>query len=439
MMLGVKNLRASFLGDMVLEYKSYNQMRQEFVDFYYNDVKPRLPEYTKMRRIEGSMQIAFFCTFCSFSLVFAFVIWYEYVSKIVFKILPNLVFIKPVIQLLLGIDIAVVIVSIISLLILSNMGSSANKRGNTRYIQQDLEMELKQYLMPKFVNIFLDDGKWFKKSMYNYQNSEIGRSAENVKTLEDAIEYQKSVALDMKSDKQYHIKDLRSLKILNPYPRVHYDDIIRGNFRGVRIKIYDLKTVILTFHEIVLIGFLIIWLSGMSAGLFALILIFFIIPVIVILLLVFSFLIVRYSKFRGVVVEFDMNKSVKGHTIIHEKSLTSRKIPIEPRYNEVKLEASDFANKYIVYSDDQIEARYLLTPSIMERIEHLKFSFKAKYVRCSFKDNKLTIAIHTDKDMFAMGNDFKDSDSNTFQELYDEMISVLNIVDELKLNQHLEL
>jgi hypothetical protein len=38
--------------------------------------------------------------------------------------------------------------------------------------------------------------------------------------------------------------------------------------------------------------------------------------------------------------------------------------------------------------------------------------------------------------MFAMGNDFKDSDSNTFQELYDEMISVLKIVDELKLNQH---
>ena len=72
----------------------------------------------------------------------------------------------------------------------------------------------------------------------------------------------------------------------------------------------------------------------------------------------------------------------------------------------------------------------------MERIENLSFAFKAKYVRGVFKDNKLTLAIHTGKDMFAMGSDFKDSDAHTFENLYDEMISILQIVDVLKLNEY---
>lgn len=150
--------------------------------------------------------------------------------------------------------------------------------------------------------------------------------------------------------------------------------------------------------------------------------------------------ILQYKAFRGVVVQFDMNKEFKGHTFFHENSFNAKKIPFnKQKYNKVDLESITFENKYNVYSTDQIEARYLLTPSMMERIENLKFTFKAKYVRGSFKANKLTLAIHTGKDMLAMGSDYKDSDANTFQELYDEMISILKIVDELKLNEHIGL
>ena len=45
------------------------------------------------------------------------------------------------------------------------------------------------------------------------------------------------------------------------------------------------------------------------------------------------------------------------------------------------------------------------------------------------------LAINTGVDMFAMGNDFKASNTDTFSHLYNEMVSVLQIVDELKLNQ----
>ena len=65
----------------------------------------------------------------------------------------------------------------------------------------------------------------------------------------------------------------------------------------------------------------------------------------------------------------------------------------------------------------------------------MKFSFNAKYIRGSFKDNKLVISINTGKDMFAMGSDFKESNFKTFTELFYEITSVMQIVDQLKLDE----
>ena len=75
----------------------------------------------------------------------------------------------------------------------------------------------------------------------------------------------------------------------------------------------------------------------------------------------------------------------------------------------------------------------------MDRIANLKFVFNASYVRGCFKDNKLTLAINTGKDMFAMGSNFKNTNSNTFETLYNELISVLQVIDQLKLNKYLGL
>ena len=161
--------------------------------------------------------------------------------------------------------------------------------------------------------------------------------------------------------------------------------------------------------------------------------------ILIILITIFLILIkaIQNGSFRGVIISFEFNKPFKGHTFFHENSFTSKKIPFDKKkYQKVNLESVTFEKKYNVYSNDQIEARYLFTTAFMERIENLCFAFKAKYVRGSFKDDKLVLAIHTGKDMFAMGSDSKDTDAHTFEILYDEMISILQIVDELKLNEH---
>ena len=409
-----------------MEEKSYSQMRQEFVDLYQKEIKVRLPEYLKMRRLEGPMQLAFWGAFSSFLPLFGFLLL-NAISEFFLKIFPKTYWVDGFVKIFLGLDIIVLVISLLSLITLSRV-QSKNKVGNTRYIQQDLEMELKKDLMPKFVNIFFENGEWYKNSMYQNQNK-----------VQNPEEYQEYVPRTINKQKKYKIHNLRKLKLLNPYPWERYDDIIFGTFKDVDIRIFEANTQILRFPEFMVLAFLFIWLTGFTAGVFLVLFLTVVLPVIILMLLIFSFKILQYSLFKGLIVEFDMNKSFQGHTVIHEKSITAKKFRLPSVLQEVKLEASDFSNKYNVYSDNQIEARYLLTPSMMERIENLKFTFKAEYVRASFKDNKLYIAIHTGKDMLAMGNDFKDSDINTFQILYDEMISILKMVDELKLNQHIGL
>ena len=441
--------RALYFRRELLEEKTYQQMRQEFILFYQTEVKPRLPEYTKMRQTEGPLQIAFMSAISSFFLLFLLMflnqnspVW-SFVSGNT-NISRNPTVIDIILAIILAIDIVIFIGSTISLYIYSSKPSPhANKSGNTRYIQQDLEMDLKQDLMPKFVNIFLENGNWYKKSLYNYNNSALYSQRENVQTLSEAAEYIRLYNDEQNKQKEkekfFRIKKLHDLKILNPFPRARYDDAIIGSFRDVPIRIYEIDTQIIKLDEVLVI----ILLCAIIGSFFWLLLIILLIPLLIyllIMLLVFSFKIAQYSRFRGLVVEFDMNKNFKGHTIFHENSNTAKKIPInKTQYQKVNLESVTFEEKYNVYSTDQIEARYLLTPSMMERIENLKFTFKAKYVRGSFKANKLTLAIHTGKDMLAMGSDYKDSDSNTFQELYDEMISILKIVDVLKLNEHIGL
>ena len=415
------------------EDKTYSQMKQEFTEFYHNKVKDRLPAYIKMRREEGPMQIAFWGVWYSFLLLFVFLLCQGFADTYIYKILPQLKFFGIIVKIFLCIDIVALIVSILALIILdATTSNKTNTKGGTRYIKSGLEMELKRDLMPKFVRIFFDDGFWGKQS--NYTKLDDASSTDNYKYM---MEQYNEYIRDRNSLENNRIKNLRDLKILNPYPWARYDDVITGTFKDVKIKISEVDTIILKIHEIGIILFLTIWLVGISGGLIALLFLLFILPGILIACLIFSYKIMQYSLFRGVVVEFDMNKNFKGHTIFHENSSLAKKIPLDKnKYQKVNLESVTFENKYNVYSTDQIEARYILTPSLIERIENLKFAFKAKYVRGSFLNNKLTLAIHTGKDMFAMGSDFKDSDVHTFEELYDDMISVLQIVDELKLNEH---
>lgn len=103
-----------------------------------------------------------------------------------------------------------------------------------------------------------------------------------------------------------------------------------------------------------------------------------------------------------------------------------------------KLELEDpiFSKKYSVYSSDQVEGRYLVTTSFMERFLNLKIALKAKNAKCSFCDNKIIFAFSTKKNLFEIGNLFKPlTDMKIMETFFNEIISIYMIIDYFKLNE----
>ena len=133
-------------------------------------------------------------------------------------------------------------------------------------------------------------------------------------------------------------------------------------------------------------------------------------------------------SFDGVIVAINIPKRFKGHTIILPKK--------EKRssHQEVKLEDVEFNKQFNIYSTDQVEARYLLTPAFMQRFKNIQNIFGADTLSCSFLDNVLMIAIPTNKDLFSLG-DLNSSvvDASQFNTFLNELISIFELIDELKL------
>ena len=164
------------------------------------------------------------------------------------------------------------------------------------------------------------------------------------------------------------------------------------------------------------------------------------IPIImfIILPIVFSSL---DSSLRGVAVTCKIPKHFKGKTFLYENAPTNRKLILKDRtgMEKVNIEDVNFNKMYTVLSTDQVEARYLLTTTFIERFQNIKTAFNAKYIRAEFKNGELILFIGVNKDMFAMGNIAKQTTYKTFFELFEEIYSILSLIEHLKLNQNIGL
>ena len=108
--------------------------------------------------------------------------------------------------------------------------------------------------------------------------------------------------------------------------------------------------------------------------------------------------------------------------------------------DEVNLEDPVFEKKFNVYSSDQVEARYLITTAFMERFNNLNTAFGAKKAKCSFFDNTIMFAISTHKNLFEIGNLFmRLDDPNRITKFFNEIASILILVDYFKLDEHIKL
>ena len=94
--------------------------------------------------------------------------------------------------------------------------------------------------------------------------------------------------------------------------------------------------------------------------------------------------------FRGIIIDLTFNKTLRGTTIIRKDSGLIGNLFHEtlPKLKDVKLEDPNFNKIFQAYSDDQVEARYILSVSFMERLKELSEAFGSKAVQCCFFQEK---------------------------------------------------
>lgn len=97
----------------------------------------------------------------------------------------------------------------------------------------------------------------------------------------------------------------------------------------------------------------------------------------------------------------------------------------------VTLEDIVFNKKFMVISDDQIESRYILTPTMMENLLALEKRFNG--TKITLVDNRMYIgAIH--KNLFELEGIDGTNIESAFDIFYEEVEAILKIIDEIRNN-----
>ena len=147
--------------------------------------------------------------------------------------------------------------------------------------------------------------------------------------------------------------------------------------------------------------------------------------------------------FHGIFFAADCNKPFTGVTLVlpdtiektfgrfaavlQKQAARSRALQL------IKLEDPEFEKEFVVYGDDQVRARYLLTPGMMKRI--VAFHHKAhRPIHLSFAGSKIFVAIAYDRSLFQPR--FRDTmlDFHPVQEYVEDIQLALSLVEDLNLN-----
>lgn len=150
-----------------------------------------------------------------------------------------------------------------------------------------------------------------------------------------------------------------------------------------------------------------------------------------------------HTIFRGIFFIADFNKHFIGETFVlpdvSENVFGSglggffQKLNIA-RPQLVKLEDVEFEKAFAIYGTDQVEARYILSPALMQRILSLKQRFNTK-VALSFIGSHVYIAITVNKNLFEAPWLFSPVDNyKQLEEYYNDIAMCVKIVELLDLN-----
>ena len=255
---------------------------------------------------------------------------------------------------------------------------------------------------------------------------------------------------DENSARIFSTKELKASNLFSTFNTIKVDDAFKGNYNGVDYKITEIKLI----------------QEGSKNS---------------------------TTAFKGVILSVPSNKTIKANTIIATKrDMNIRNYPTgiiasillvpilicewflslkfssdidnfiklivltiitliiicsfiekQKSMQTVKLESTNFEKRFNVFSKNQVEARYLLTPTFIEKFTRLYTAFGTNKAKCSFyKDfsgnDRIMFAISTNRDLFEPGYLFTPINEPKYMFLSD-FTSIFNMIEFFKLDEKTKL
>jgi len=143
--------------------------------------------------------------------------------------------------------------------------------------------------------------------------------------------------------------------------------------------------------------------------------------------------------FRGKWMIFDFNKKFKADIQLCQKGFHNSRINNwfkEDKFKKVQMEDEMFNNLFRIYAQNEHDAFYIITPSLMEKIKILVNNINGKLLFC-FIDNKLHIGLENGKDSFEPSIFKKINEEVILEEISKDIKLITSFVDELDLDNDL--
>ena len=189
------------------------------------------------------------------------------------------------------------------------------------------------------------------------------------------------------NDSQIDSKTLKSTKILPNFQENYSDDNFVGTYKGIPVKISE-QTL------------------KLGHGIY------------------------KTNVFNGIVIEYNFEDRLlfPAEIIVKDSGFIAPK-----GYEKVILEDAEFNRMFNVYSNNQVECRYILTTGFMEKLKALKILFDAKSIALSFLGNHLYIAVDIGRDSFNIAKlNRRTNDKKLFEKMYNQFDFILKISDLLQ-------
>lgn len=110
----------------------------------------------------------------------------------------------------------------------------------------------------------------------------------------------------------------------------------------------------------------------------------------------------RQQLYMGMFIHFGLKKPLSGMTVVKFDHGLLDVAALDAAFSglqHVSLEDPDFEKGFNVFSSDQVEARYMLTPDVMQHLKELQALFDAP-IDCSFTGSDAFISIELNRKLF---------------------------------------